>query len=394
MGRNNLPLEGTNVLEFTHTIMGPYAGMVLADLGCNVIKVEPAPHGDRTRRLHGFAAGFFGSFNRNKQSIAIDLKHDEGRDIALSLAKDADVIIENFAPGTMDRLGLGEDALREINPKVIYCSLKGFLSGPYEDRLALDEVVQHMSGLAFMTGLPGKPMRTGASVVDILGGVFGVVGILAALIERRETGVGASVKSALFETACSLMAQHMAGEVLTGARAQPMGDKRGAWAIYEAFPTRDERMVFLAITSDQHWKRFVEITGYADWIDNPSLRTNEQVVLAREAVKPRVQEFIASHTLEEISAILEEARLPFAPTSTPHDLFDNPHLNADGRMLNTRLAEGVYAALPRLPIEISGQDFSLRLPPPHIGEHTAQILSTLGYTPTDIERLQSSSTVA
>ena len=260
-----LPLAGVRVLEFCHTIMGPTAGLLLADLGADVIKIEPAPAGDRTRRLPGFAAGFFGTFNRNKRSLGIDIKHPRGKALILDLARSADVVMENFAPGTMDRLGCGYDVLRADNPGLIFCSLKGFLSGPYEHRPALDEVVQFMGGLAYMTGPPGRPLRAGASVIDIMGGTYAVVGILAALQERQRTGEGQVVRSSLFESVTFLMGQHMAGQAITGRLTPPMPAREGAWGVYEPFATAEEDQVFIGITSDNHWHRFCkEFADHAD----------------------------------------------------------------------------------------------------------------------------------
>src|SRR5579863_1186032 len=238
-----LPLAGIRVLEFCHTIMGPVAGLILADLGADVIKIEPA-EGDATRRRVGFAAGFFATFNRNKRSLAIDLKSGEGRALLYRLVQTADVVLENYAPGTMERLGCDYGELAQKNPQLVYCALKGFLSGPYEHRPALDEVVQFMAGLAYMTGPPGQPLRAGASVVDIMGGMFAVIGIQAALRERERTGRGQLIKSALFESTAFLMAQHMAGEAVTGRPPPPMPAREGAWGIYEPFETKDSEQIF------------------------------------------------------------------------------------------------------------------------------------------------------
>ena len=262
-------LSGIRVLEFCHTIMGPTAGLILADLGADVIKIEPAD-GDTTRRLIGFGAGFFPTFNRNKRSLAIDLKAPEGRDLLYRLAATADVVVENYAPGTMDRLGCGYADLSKINPRLIYCALKGFLSGPYEHRPALDEVVQFMAGLAYMTGPPGQPLRAGASVVDIMGGMFAVIGIQAALRERETTGRGQFIKSALFESTAFLMAQHMAGEAATGRPPPPMPAREGAWGIYEPFETRDGEQIFVGLTSDRQWRRFCDHFKRHDLLQDPA----------------------------------------------------------------------------------------------------------------------------
>ena len=388
-----LPLTGIRVLEFCHTIMGPSAGLILADLGADVIKVEPA-NGDPTRRRIGFAAGFFATFNRNKRSFAVDLKSDEGRALLYRLASTADVLLENFAPGTMDRLGCGYDVLAKLNPRLIYCALKGFLSGPYEHRPALDEVVQFMAGLAYMTGPPGQPLRAGSSVVDIMGGMFAVIGVQAALRERERTGHGQMVKSALFESTAFLMMQHMAGEVVTGQPLPPMPARQGAWAIYEPFATADGEQIFVGLTSNGHWQRFCEQFGRRDLLDDPAYETNEDRVRARETLKPIVAEIIARHELAELAETFDRIDIPFAPVARPGDLFDDPQLNARGRMLEIEFPGGRRAKLPRLPIEIGEHDFALRRQSPTLGEHTAAILAELGLDPGEIAELTSRGVVA
>ncbi len=373
-----LPLDGVRVVEFCQTIMGPSCGMVLADLGADVIKVEPAPGGDKTRKLHGFAAGFFASFNRNKRSVALDLKSPEGKELAHKLIQSADVVTENYAPGTMEKLGVGYDDMAKLNSGLIYCSMKGFLSGPYENRLALDEVVQFMAGLAYMTGPPGRPLRAGASIIDILGGTYGALGIMAALRDRDRTGKGQFVKSALFESTALLMMQHMAGEAVTGTEVPPMPIRWGAWAIYEVFDTSDGDQVFIGLTSDNHWRRFCEHFGRQDLLDDPKLKSNEDRVKAREWLKPIVHEIFGQHTKAELLEICERIEVPFAPVAQTKDLFDDPQLNANGRMLETRMPNGKMTKLPRLPVEIGDHDLGLRLQPPEIGENTREILVELG----------------
>jgi len=384
---NTAPLAGIRVLEFCHTIMGPTAGLILADLGADVIKVEPA-NGDATRRLLGFAAGFFSAFNRNKRSIAIDLKSDEGRALLYRLAATADVVLENYAPGTMDRLGCGYADFSKINPRLIYCALKGFLSGPYEHRPALDEVVQFMSGLAYMTGPPGQPLRAGSSVVDIMGGMFAVIGIQAALRERERTGRGQLVKSALFESAAFLMAQHMAGEAVTGRAPPPMPTREGAWAIYEPFETADGEQIFVGLTSNRHWRSFCEHFSRKDLLQDPAYKTNEDRVRARPVLRPLVAAIVARHKLDELAEVFDRIDIPFAPVAKPGDLFDDPQLNAGGRMLDIAFPNGVRAKIPRLPVEIGDHDLALRRQAPAIGEHTEEVLAELGLEASEIEALR------
>ena len=366
--------------------MGPSAGLILADLGADVIKVEPVD-GDTTRRLPGFAAGFFATFNRNKRSLAIDLKSDEGRAILHRLVANADVAIENYAPGTMDRLGCGYDDFAKLNSRLIYCALKGFLSGPYEHRPALDEVVQFMAGLAYMTGPPGRPLRAGTSVVDIMGGAFAVIAIQAALRERERTGRGQFVKSALFESTAFLVAQHMAGQAITGRAPPPMPAREGAWAIYDPFTTADSEQIFVGVTSNAQWQRFCEHFGRKDLLHDPSYKTNEGRVRERPVLLPIVAAIVAQHTRRDLAELFDRLDIPFAPVAKPGDLFEDPQLNAGGRMLDIDFSSGVHAKIPRLPIEMGNHNLGLIHQPPAIGEHTAEIVGELGLADAEIDEL-------
>jgi crotonobetainyl-CoA:carnitine CoA-transferase CaiB-like acyl-CoA transferase len=388
-----LPLSGIRVLDFGHTVMGPSAGLILGDLGADVIKIEP-PHGDPTRSLRGFGTGYFGYFNRNKRSLAVDLKRDSGRRVVLDLVERSDVLIENFGPGTMDRLNLGYDGLAARNPRLIYASLKGFLPGPYDQRLALDEVVQMMSGLAFMTGPSGRPLRAGTSAIDIAGGMFAVIAIMAALRNRDSTGSGQRVTSALFESAVFLMGQHLCYAAQSDVPVPPMPERVSAWAIYEIFPTRDDQQIFVGITSDNHWERFCAALGRDDLRDDPEFRTNNQRISARPRLIPIIQATFAGLSLNEAIALCETCRIPFSPVARPEDLFDDPHLAATGGLLPTVLPNGIRTALPRLPLQLGDTSFDLRRNPPAVGEHTDAILAELGYGPEQISALAAEGTVA
>jgi crotonobetainyl-CoA:carnitine CoA-transferase CaiB-like acyl-CoA transferase len=372
------PLTGMRVLEFSHTVMGPTAGLLLADLGADVMKVEPAPEGDATRRLPGFGIGFFGYLNRNKRSFVVDLKTEEGLALVHRLVADADVVVENYGPGTMERLGCGYEQLASLNPRLVYLALKGFLSGPYEKRPALDEVVQFMAGLAYMTGPPGQPLRAGASVIDILGGVFGVVAVLAALQERAQTGRGQLVRSALFESTVFLVGQHMAGHAMTGEEPPPMPARRGAWAVYQTFETADGEQLFLGLTSNHHFRAFCEAFERPDLLNDPRLATNALRVEARPWLIPKIQGLLAQRRKAELVEIFEQAGIPFAPVAKPADLFEDPHLLASGGLLEVLMPNGARTLLPRLPIELAGRRPGLRREPPRLGEHTREILAGLG----------------
>ncbi|MFT5393389.1 MAG: crotonobetainyl-CoA:carnitine CoA-transferase CaiB-like acyl-CoA transferase [Gammaproteobacteria bacterium] len=388
-----LPLHGVRVLELCHTIMGPSAGLVLADMGADVVKIEPAPGGDRTRRLPGFAAGFFGTFNRNKRSLGIDLKSAEGKALFLELCGEYDVVLENFAPGTMERLGLGYGVLSAQNPRLVVASLKGFLSGPYEHRPALDEVVQFMGGLAYMTGPPGQPLRAGTSVIDIMGGTFAVIAVLAALREREQTGRGQYVKSALFESTVFLVGQHLAGECVTGKPMPPMPAREGAWAVYEAFETADGEQIFVGLTSDNHWERFCTEFDRTDLLGDPELASNETRVAQRPRLLPLVANIVKQHSKSAIIEILDRISVPFAPVAKPGDLLDDPHLAAGGRLVDVDLGAGKRTRLPKLPIEMGEHDLGLRLQPPKAGEHSREILAELGLDDARIDALSSSGVI-
>ena len=383
-----LPLDGVRVLEFSHTIMGPSAGMLLADLGADVVKIESAPEGDTTRRLGGFASGFFFAFNRNKRSLAVDLKSKDGQALIHRLAADADVVLENFGPGTMERLGCGYEDLGRINPRLIYCALKGFLSGPYEHRPALDEVVQYMAGLAYMTGPPGQPLRAGSSVIDIMGGMFAVIGIQAALRERERTGRGQLVKSALFESTAFLMTQHMAGQAVTGRPPPPMPAREGAWGIYETFKASDGEMIFVGLTSDNHWRRFCQHFDRTDMLENPRYANNQLRVKERPTIRAMVAECVGTLTMPELTKLFDEIGIPFAPVAKPGDLFEDPHLNAGGRMLDVAFKDGVHAKIPRIPLEVGAHDFGLRRQAPTIGQHSVEILEEAGLSKAEVDALR------
>jgi len=373
---SSLPLAGVRVLEFGHTILGPCCGMVLADLGADVIKIEP-PGGERTRRLKGFGTGYFGYFNRNKKSIVLDYKTQEGLQAARKLIGESDVLIENMAPHALERAGLGENVARAINPNLIYCSLKGFLDGPYANRVALDEIAQMMSGLAYMTGPPGRPLRAGTSITDMLGGIFGALGILVALRERDRGKGGAVVESALFETAAFLMGQYMAYLLLTGEKVPPMPARVSAWAIYDLFQAADGRAVFVGITSNNQWEAFCREFARADLFADASLATNEQRVDARSRLMPELTKLFGALPGSEIERRCVQAGLPFAFVAHPEDLFDDPHLNTNGSLAETVLPGGIESKVPLLPIRIDGKRFPLRDDPPSIGADTTEIVRTL-----------------
>ena len=366
-------------------VMGPSCGLVLADLGAEVIKVEPLA-GDNTRRLEAAGVGFFPVFNRNKKSLAVDLQKVEGKQIVGRLLRGADVLTENFRPGALDKLGFSYEQLSKENPRLVYCSLKGFLKGPYEHRLALDEVTQMMGGLAYMTGLPDRPLRAGSSVIDIMGGTFAAVGILSALRDREKTGRGARVTSSLFESTAYLVAQHMAQYELTGEAPPPMSVKRPAWGVYDICETRDGGRLFVGVVTDTQWEVFCREFGEPQLAADPRLKTNGMRVKQRSWLIPRVNEITRKHTLAELSSKLEAMGLPFAPIAKPWDLLDDPHLNASEGLLSTRI-ESKTIRVPALPLALDGKRLAKRTDPPRVGEHGRELLAELGCSPQDIQGL-------
>jgi crotonobetainyl-CoA:carnitine CoA-transferase CaiB-like acyl-CoA transferase len=391
----NLPLSGIRVIEFTHMVMGPTCGMLLADLGADVIKVEPIK-GDNTRRLLGSGAGFFPLYNRNKRSFAVDLKTPEGMAAVLRLIATADVVSHNFKSETMKAQGLDYETLKRLRdpalPELIYVDHRGFLPGPYDHRTALDEVVQMMGGLAYMTGRRGDPVRAGSSVNDMMGGIFGAVACMAALMQRQKTGKGQQVQSALFENNILLVAQHMMQFEVTGQAAAPMPERISAWGVYDVFTVKDGEQIFLSAVSDTQWKIFCEAFGFDDLFDDPRLLSNNDRVTARDWMIPELRKRLGGFSKQHLTEVFEARGLPFAPINAPHELLNDPHIQASGGMQEIRLVDGERAGETAhtilFPFKMDGEHLGVRRNPPRLGEHTADLLVELGYSSTQIEALR------
>ncbi|MCH2478668.1 MAG: CoA transferase [Gammaproteobacteria bacterium] len=387
------PLSGIKVIEMTHMVMGPAVGSILGDLGADVIKIEPIT-GDKTRKLKKSGSGYFLTYNRNKRSIALDVKTSEGREVVLKLLSTADVFIENFRPGAMDKLGFGHKELETINPQLIYCSAKGFLNGPYQHRTALDEVAQMMGGLAYMTGPPGQPLRAGSSVIDIMGGMFGVIAILAALQERQKTEKGQKVTSSLYENVVYLMGQHMAQTATTGEAPPPMSVRVSAWAVYDIFETKNKEQIFIGVVSDSQWKSFCQSFGLVDFIEDKDMDINSGRVEKRDIIIPKLQELFKTFTKKELMEKLDQTGLPFAPINKPEDLFDDPHLNESGGLLKIETPDGGSTKLPAMPIEMNDRRFDVHQQVPKVGEHSKEILEEIGLSDNVIQSLFEKSIVS
>ena len=388
-----LPLSGIRVVEFTHMVMGPTCGMVLGDMGADVVKVEPLV-GDSTRKLLGVGAGFYPLFNRNKKSIALNLESTTGREVVARLVARADIVSENFKPATMEKLGLDYATLSARHPRLIYVSHKGFLPGPYEHRTALDEVVQMMGGLAYMTGRSGDPLRAGSSVNDIMGGVFGAMGAMAALMQRQQTGQGQHVQAALFENNVFLVAQHMLQFAVTGQPAAPMPERISPWGIYDVFSVQGGAQIFLAVVGDTQWRVFCEAFGFADLYADTRLATNNDRVRARGWMMPLLRERLATHTREELTAVFEREGLPFAPITDPQYLFADPHLLQTGGLAPMTLPDGRETSVPLLPLTLDGERLGLRLDPPRLGQHGREVLLEVGYSDAEISAMVQAGTLA
>jgi crotonobetainyl-CoA:carnitine CoA-transferase CaiB-like acyl-CoA transferase len=372
-GTTPLPLDGIRVVEFSHMVMGPTCGLVLADMGAEVIKIEPPGMGDRTRILTNSGTGFFAAFSRNKKSVQVDLEDAADRAALLRLIDTADVVIENFRPGGLDAQGLGYAGLSARNPRLIYCSLKGFLSGPYEKRTALDEVVQMMTGLAYMTGPAGRPLRAGAPVNDMMGGMFGAIAVLGALRQRELTGKGQHVQSGLFENSAFLVSTHMLQQAISGKEPPPMPSGKRAWGVYDVFESADGVQIFIGVVTDRQWQIFTDRLREPELLD-PAWSSNTLRAQGRETLIPLVARLLKKHSIAELEAMCEAAGLPFARITKPWDLFNDPHLNHAGGMVPLTLPDGMETASPALPIQFGDDRLGLRSPVPQAGQHTAEVL--------------------
>jgi len=380
MTETGLPLEGVRVVEMTHMVMGPTCGMILAQLGAEVIKVEP-PSGDKTRDLGGMGTSFFPLFNRGKRSVVLDFAKVKDRETMHHLLETADVFLENFRDGQLEKQGLSAKELREKYPNLIVVGHKGFLSGPYEHRPALDEVVQMMSGLAAMTGTKERPQRVGSSANDIMGGMFGVISILAALYQKRGGKAdGAEIRIGLFENCLFLVAQHMVEYEMTGNKPRSMPEREHAWPIYDIFDTAGGNRIFIGVVTEGHWQSFCREFGLQEFLDDASLRTTTDRIMARERIIPRVANVIKRWNVTELSQKLDQLNICFSPINRPENLLDDPHVLRPGGLVNNVNVDGKPFRVPTLPIEWNGHHFGEGLKVAPLGADTAAVRAELDAT--------------
>ncbi|BCH28542.1 CoA transferase [Mesorhizobium sp. L-8-10] len=377
MERDFQPLEGVRVVEMTHMIMGPSCGMFLGMLGAEVIKVEP-PEGDKTRNLTGMGRPFFPLFNRGKKSVQLDLKSDSGRKALDALLATADVFIDNFRDASLARMGADPNELRRRYPRLVLASHKGFLSGPYQDRTALDEVVQMMTGLAYMTGPTGRPLRVGSSANDIMGGLFGALSVVAALMERKETGKGRSLRIGLFENCLLLVAQHMVQFELEGVNPPPMPERTFSWPVYDIFDTADGKQMFVGAVTESQWAALCRLLELDDLLADPALQTRMDQINARDRTIPVVAAAISMRLSAELSENFEALGIPYSPIAKPSDMYSDPHVMRPGGLAASRMPDGQTFRAPSLPVDVDGMMMNAAGDVPALGADTTSVLSALG----------------
>ena len=396
--KQRLPLQGVRVIELSHIVAGPSGGSILGDLGADVIKIENPEVGDTARSQDNAGSTFF-TFNRNKRFLALDLRQPKGKAIFEKLVQRADIVLDNFAPGAMQRLGLDYKWARGVNKRIIYCSIKGFLSGPYSDRPFLDELAQMAGGLAFLTGTANQPMRAGASITDIGAATYGVLGILAALYRREQTGAGDCIEAGLFETVVFWISQHITSAQMKGVNPPPRGARSSGmgatmgWGVYQLFGTSDNKQVFIAVTSNRNWAGLCDALGFADWRDSPEFNNNRKRSANKPRIAERIIEAVGKLTYDDVTERLYKAQVPYSPVGTPLDLINERHMNEGQHWLHLKVGDKALK-VPKLPMSFGAtRDFEVREQPSSLGGHTDAILAELGYSGSDIEALKTEQVV-
>src|SRR5215211_4793495 len=390
-------LEGITVVDLSRALAGPFAAMTLGDLGADVLKVEEPGTGDATRGFPPFWNGestYYMSANRNKRSLALNLDCAEGQHIVRRLAADADVLIESFRAGAMEKWGLGWETLHELNPRLVYCAVSAVgRTGPDKDRAGVDLLMQAYAGLMSITGAAdGEPVRTGTSVVDLTTGANAVQGILAALFVRERTGRGQRIDVSLLGSLVSWLTYHAVGYFGTGNLPPRLGSRHPSVAPYGAFPTRDGYLV-VAVATDPLWRRFCQAVGREDLIEDPRFARNGLRIANRGELEPALTAILAERSAEEWAAIMDRAGVPCSPINSIDKVLSLPQVLQQELVIDLPREDIPGLRMPGIAIKLSETPGTARLPPPRLGEHTEAVLGELGYDADEIERLRAGGVV-